>query len=207
MAPSRFSDIAAIILAGGQSSRMQQDKAWINYHGKPQVLWLYDVLQHLGLQVGISAGTADLRLDNRSVFPDLPGYSNHGPIGGVLSTLAGSGHRGALLLIGCDYPLFGSTEICHLLQSRRPDATATVYAPEGRALPFPAIWEKEALDRLRTYFDTQHYSMQGLLAESMNQLNVIAPISIASLQSADTPGDMKRIQAMLQDNGESSLLP
>jgi hypothetical protein len=49
--------------------------------------------------------------------------------------------------------------------------------------------------------------MQVLLAESMNQLNVIAPISIASLQSADTPGDMKRIQAMLQDNGESSLLP
>ena len=36
-----------LVLAGGASTRMQQDKAALAYHGKPQLNWAYDLLADL----------------------------------------------------------------------------------------------------------------------------------------------------------------
>ena len=34
-----------LVIAGGKSTRMQQDKAMIQYHGMPQYQYVYNILQ------------------------------------------------------------------------------------------------------------------------------------------------------------------
>lgn len=195
-----FEGINALILSGGDSSRMGTDKAWISYHGKPQVLWLYDLLESMGMPVWISARTQDPRLQGRNCCTDLPAYAGNGPLSGVLSAWETGNRTAAWLIIGCDYPLYGEAEIRHLLAMRHANSLATVYAPEGKPLPFPAIWEPAMLEILESGFQQQYYSMQGLLTKHISRLNIIPPLSALNLQGADTPEDMVKIRQQLRMN-------
>ncbi|MEL6804075.1 MAG: NTP transferase domain-containing protein, partial [Bacteroidota bacterium] len=51
------------VLAGGKSQRMGQDKAMISYYGKPQALYMWEMLTLEGIEthlsVGINLGMAD----------------------------------------------------------------------------------------------------------------------------------------------------
>ena len=166
---------------------MGADKAWMDYHGKPQVIWLYEQLESLGLNVWISLQREAEKLAGRNTVQDLPAYRGHGPLSGVLSAAQQIGADTAWLLIGCDYPLFGEREIGQLIQARDPNALATVFSREGRVLPFPAIWEPEMLTCLESDFHAGHHSLRRSLEDRADRLQVISPLSAESLQSADTP--------------------
>ena len=131
---------------------MGVNKAWMDYHGQPQIIWLCDVLEKLGLKVWISLQQADERLVGRNTVQDLPGFRGHGPLSGVLIAVQRAGAYYACLHIACDYPLFGEREIGQLIQARDPNALATVFSLEGCVLPFPAIWEPEMLACLESDF-------------------------------------------------------
>jgi molybdopterin-guanine dinucleotide biosynthesis protein A len=179
--------IRALILAGGASSRMGADKAWMDYRGKPQVVWLYEQLESLGLNVWISLQREAEKLAGRNTVQDSPAFRGHGPLSGVLSAAQQVGADTAWLFIGCDYPLFGEREIGQLIQARDPNALATVFSWEGRVLPFPAIWEPEMLACLESDFHAGHHSLRRSLEDRADRLQVISPLSAESLQSADTP--------------------
>lgn len=195
--------IRALILAGGASSRMGADKAWMDYHGKPQVIWLYEQLESLGLEVWISLQREAEKLAGRNTVQDLPAFRGHGPLSGVLSAAQQVGADSAWLLIGCDYPLLGKKEISRLISTRDPNALATVFSWEGRVLPFPAIWEPEMLVCLESDFHVGHHSLRRSLEDRADRLQVISPLSAESLQSADTPEDAERMRLALGSKGDS----
>ena len=195
--------IRALILAGGASSRMGADKAWMDYHGKPQVIWLYELLEGQGLNVWISLQQADERFAGRNTVQDFPAFQGHGPLSGVLSAAQQVGADTAWLFIGCDYPLFGEREIGQLIQARDPNALATVFSWEGRVLPFPAIWEPEMLACLESDFHAGHHSLRRSLEYRAERLRIISPLSGNSLQSADTPEDAERMRLALGSKGDS----
>ena len=194
--------IRALILAGGTSSRMGADKAWMNYHGKPQVIWLYELLEGLGLNVWISLQQADGRPAGRNTVQDFPAFQGHGPLSGVLSAAQQIGADTAWLLIGCDYPLYGTAELRHLIAARRAEALATVYTAEDRILPFPAIWEPAMLACLESDFHAGRYSMRRSLEDRADRLQIISPLSPASLQSADTPEAAEAIRLQIGRKAE-----
>jgi molybdopterin-guanine dinucleotide biosynthesis protein A len=194
--------IRALILAGGASSRMGADKAWMDYLGKPQVIWLYELLEGLGLNVWISLQQADGRLAGRNTVQDFPAFRGHGPLSGVLSAAQQVGADTAWLFIGCDYPLFGEKEISHLISARNPNALATVFSLEGCVLPFPAIWEPAMLACLESDFHAGRYSMRRSLEDRADRLQITSPLSAASLQSADTPEAAEAIRLQIGRKAE-----
>lgn len=181
---------------------MGVDKAWLDYHGKPQIIWLYDVLENLGLKTWISLQQDEEKLAGKNKVQDLPGYRGHGPLSGVLSAVQQLGADTACLLIGCDYPLFGEREIGQLIAARNPNALATVFAMEGCVLPFPAIWEPAMLACLESDFHAGRYSMRRSLEDRADRLQIISPLSAASLQSADTPEAAEAIRLQIGRKAE-----
>ena len=110
--------VAAVILAGGQGSRMGgADKGQITYRGRPLVEWVLDAL---GAQAGELVISANRNLDayatygHRVVSDTLPDFQ--GPLAGVLAAMQAVNARW-LVVVPCDTPHLPLDLVARLLDA------------------------------------------------------------------------------------------
>lgn len=132
-----------LVLNGGKSQRMGQDKGSIDYHGRPQREHLALLLQNRGLQTSISVrpGTAF-----PSAFPLLSDeFLGLGPLSGLLTAFK-QAPDAAWLTVACDQPALDDTTIEQLIQQRDTNKLATCFHNPDTGFPEPllTIWEPRA---------------------------------------------------------------
>ena len=138
--------IIGLVLAGGKSMRMGQDKGLLNYRGKPHRMYLLEELAPLCDSVFLS-----IRKEQEAALEnDVPRIVDEniyrGPFNGLLSA-----HHAfpdaALLVIACDLPLVDRQVLKYLLDHRDPNSVATAFASKESNLPEPlaALWEPSGL--------------------------------------------------------------
>ena len=135
--------LKGLILTGGHSRRMGQDKALINLEGSTLLERTYNLLNPFIDQVFVS-----IRHDQRhetkraqySLIMDQEGYS--GPIAGILSAGDYDPHCG-WLVVACDMPFLDKQTIDQLIRARNPETTATLFQSiDGSGVePLCAIYE------------------------------------------------------------------
>ncbi len=141
-----------LILAGGFSKRMGQDKALINYHGKPQIKFLFDLLTECCDSVFISKRNDQTSTDHSYINDDLS-FEGGGPLVGILSAM--KAHPDASwLVMACDLPFVTQEALQLLIQQRDPSKLATAFKSTHDQLPEPlcAIWESHAYERILDLF-------------------------------------------------------
>ena len=142
-----------LILAGGSSSRMQRDKAALQYRGKSQLDRTFELASRHVARVFVSVRaiqTADPTRAQRPMIVDsVPG---EGPIVGIRSALAAYPPV-AWLVLACDLPFMSDAALSQLTQERDPACLATAYRSTHDRLPEPlcAIWEPAAGAALAAY--------------------------------------------------------
>lgn len=134
-----------LVLTGGKSSRMGEDKSLIKYHGKTQTEYCFELLQNFCGKVFISNRKEQSRLSGHKALPqihDSKKYSNIGPLAGILSAME-KYPEGSWLILACDLPYVTDKTIEHLIQNRNPKKLATAYKSTYNQLPEPlcAIYE------------------------------------------------------------------
>lgn len=139
-----------IILTGGFSKRMGQDKALINYHGQTQAAHMYSILSELCSQVALSSRKDqwqghELNQLNQ-VFDALP---DQGPLVGILSAFA-QWPKSPLLVVACDMPNINQDLLKILIGKRNPFKFATSFVSQDSQLPEPlcTIYEPKIIPRL-----------------------------------------------------------
>ncbi|MGO4289588.1 NTP transferase domain-containing protein [Chitinophaga sp. RAB17] len=142
--------LKGLVLCGGFSTRMQEDKSSIAYHGMPQWQYLVTLLQSFLAEVYISCRTE--QQDNFSAYPHLipDSVSSGGPSAGLLSAHAGQPAT-AWLVLACDLPLLSKQSLELLIQSRDATKSATSFISPFNDSPEPliAIWEPTGLAALQ----------------------------------------------------------
>lgn len=142
--------LKGLVLCGGFSTRMQEDKSSIAYHGMPQWQYLVTLLQSFLAEVYISCRTE--QQDNFSAYPHLipDSVSFGGPSAGLLSAHAGQPAT-AWLVLACDLPLLSKQSLELLIQSRDATKSATSFISPFNDSPEPliAIWEPAGLAALQ----------------------------------------------------------
>ena len=118
-----MTDLGAIILCGGGSTRMGRDKAVLDWDGRRAVDRVADLARAVGAGGLVTAG-ADLGLP--WVADDTAGG---GPVGGVLAGARALG-TGRLLVLAVDAPTVAPEDLAPLLAAPSPGA---IY--EGLPLP------------------------------------------------------------------------
>ena len=113
-----ISSIAALILCGGESSRMGRPKALIDYHGLPQYLWLNKMVSPLISEVFISCKIGQSNWFDPSLkqVHDDQEFLDAGPLGALLSYLKLATNN-AVLVLGCDYALLTKEHIQQLTEA------------------------------------------------------------------------------------------
>lgn len=110
--------LAALILCGGESSRMGRPKALIDYHGLPQYLWLNKMLTPLVSEVMISCKIKQSHWFDPSLkqVHDAEEFLDAGPLGALLSYLKTDTSK-AVLVLGCDYVLLTQEHLQQLTEA------------------------------------------------------------------------------------------
>lgn len=192
------SELRGLILAGGQSRRLGQDKAALEFGGRSQLERATDLLgerlDHVHLSVRAGRFRNTVRFDHQLIF-DL--YDNLGPAAGILSA-----HRAfpevAWVVLACDMPLVDGAIIGALIEQRDPRKAATVFANSRDGLPEPlcAIYEPVTLARFRRLAEKEiETSPRALLIQS--ELRKLELPRANALDNINTPEDLARINDLL----------
>lgn len=158
-----------LILAGGKSSRMEEDKALMNFHGKPQLDYLCDILATSCHEVFISAANQSRLTSERTIIHDH--FDLESPLNGILSAFHFD-PEASWLTVPVDMPNLHEASIEFLVRHRNPKKTATCfYDSKGqRPEPLVAIWEANAKPLLFDFYNSGGISPRKFLEENNIQL-------------------------------------
>lgn len=184
-----------LVLMGGKSSRMGQDKTKIEYHGLPQFQYAKNLLAEFTRAVYVSGNeTAEYEDENELIRDTFIGL---GPYGGILSAFRQDPAR-AILTLPADAPLADQELIAHLVMNRDPNKTATCYHNPETNFPEPliTIWEPKAYPILLQYL-ALGYSCprKALINEDVLELKCPDPIK---LKNANTPEEKAEMLSLIE---------
>lgn len=182
--------LIAVILCGGQSSRMGEPKALLSYHGMPQYQWLNQLCNSLSVSAFLSCKPHQLHWfsPNFKTIEDIEKYQEAGPMTGLLSA-ASQNPSIAILLLACDYPAIQTKDIENLILqfNINQKSTCLVHPQSGMIEPLLAIYHPNDLVLIETEFGNGNYSLQKYLQKA--DIIKVIPQNILSIKSSDTPTD------------------
>lgn len=176
-----------LVLAGGKSSRMGQDKALIAYHEENQIVQTTKMLLKHCPRVYVSC-----RPDQQSPYRkyDIPlvtdSYLDIGPLGGLLSAQRLFPET-PWLVTACDQPFLEHSFLEELTQKRNPFSFATAYRHHNSKKPEPlcTIYEPKSRAPLLLRHAAGSNSLRSFLEEfPIHYLSVKEP---CCLQNVNTP--------------------
>ncbi len=131
--------VKALILAGGRSTRMQEDKSKLKYHGEiTQEEYLANMCQNLGLETFISKSSKEDQSEINAFQVIKDRYIDMGPFGAILSAFMKDPDT-AWLVLACDLPYISEKNIEHLLNERSMMHLATAFRVQENPFPEPLI--------------------------------------------------------------------
>jgi len=195
---SKPAPLKGLILCGGKSTRMQQDKSQLAYHGQPHWQYLLQLLQEFVPQVYLSCRPE--QVDQFQGYPHIitDSVEGAGPAAGLLSAYAAQPAI-AWLVLACDLPLISRQSLAALLHARNPDKAATSFNSHFNNSPEPliAIWEPAALATLQQNFAMGKNCPRKTLLGC--DVLVLENVNAAEQFNANTPAEMQEALQHITD--------
>ena len=150
----RYNMFESFILAGGKSSRMKRNKAFLQLEGKTLLDIQNGKLKKIGSKkISVVLAEEAENFENYTVITDF--YKNRGTLGGIHSALENCGEKYALIL-ACDMP-FVSEDLLHFLVKTIEKENTDCVAPiqkDGIIQPLCAVYDaKKCVEILAAIFD------------------------------------------------------
>lgn len=154
--------VTGIILAGGKSTRMGTNKAFLAYGNKSFIEIQIDILRHIFREIIISAN--DFSLYEHLQLPIVPDVMpGKGPLGGICAGLIHSKYSYAFV-IACDMPFINKEVIVYMKELVKGDnydviVPHTVRGPE----PLHAFYSKNCIQTMQRCLEEEDLRMSDFL--------------------------------------------
>lgn len=149
--PDQAMDISIVVLAGGQSSRMGENKSLLPMSGKTMIEHILAQLQPWTDDLFIGANNPDTYS-----FTGLPVIKDRtpgcGPLMGIASCLEAARHE-RMLVVACDIPEIPPSFIQRLVRESTEVDVVMPLDAEGRAEPLLAVYSKKALPAMHAMLE------------------------------------------------------
>jgi cyclic pyranopterin phosphate synthase len=189
--------LAALILAGGKSSRMREDKATLRYGSESQLERVHRLVSSLVPELFVSVRADQTEDPARRAFAQIVDQQvDVGPAAGILAAFARYPER-AWLVVAVDLPFLSRAALERLLAARDPTAFATAYRGSRDRLPEPlcAIWEPAARAPLAAAVGAGRTCPRKFLIDCGAAL--LEPADAAALDNVNTPEEYDAARARL----------
>ena len=184
-------DCTALILAGGESRRMGEDKAKLMLNGQTLLQSVISTMQPLFAEVIVSVKQPRPEIEIAQVCDDA---AHAGPLAGLAAGLERM-QTPWLFAVACDMP-FITPALIEYLAKQRADFQAVVPMVQGFPQPLAALYAASCLPAVRACLKgTGRHSLRALLEGlqvryvNENEMRDADP-ELASFFDLDTPQDM-----------------
>ncbi|MDA0577913.1 MAG: bifunctional molybdenum cofactor guanylyltransferase MobA/molybdopterin-guanine dinucleotide biosynthesis adaptor protein MobB [Verrucomicrobia bacterium] len=196
----RATPVHGLVLAGGHSTRMQRDKAALEYGGRTQLERAYELVASRCAQTFVSA-RADQWSDGRfAAMPQIHDtIQNAGPTGGILSAMRAHPDA-AWLVVACDLPYLDGDTLDTLMRGRAPFKIATAYTSANDGMPEPlcAIYEPRARSRFLQFMAVGYQCPRKMLINS--NVHLLALGNRQALENINHPDEFAQaVRALAPD--------
>ncbi|MBT9392052.1 NTP transferase domain-containing protein [Hymenobacter sp. NST-14] len=190
--------LRGLVLAGGRSQRMGQDKGKLAYHGQEQRAYAAELLAPFCQDVHVSCRPDQIvELEYAGLRPLPDTFADLGPLSGILSALR-LDPNAAWLVVACDLPFLSETTLAHLVQHRQPARLATAFQSPENEWPEPliTIWEPASYPQLLRFLSLGYSCPRKTLINSdVAALPAPAP---QELRNVNTPEEAAQVRQELE---------
>lgn len=189
---SASSDITAFILAGGRSTRMGMEKAFVLLEGRTLLARMLDVARTVTAEVRIVGSPAKFRPFAPVVEDVFPGC---GPLSGIHAALRSS-QTDLNLILAVDVP-FVSFALLQFLITRSSESAAvvTVTRTSGGLQPLCAVYRKTFADLAEKALHERRYKIDALFDDGLTEVITEEELRVAGFspelfRNLNTPDDV-----------------
>jgi molybdopterin-guanine dinucleotide biosynthesis protein A len=186
--------VTAFVLAGGKSSRMGADKAFLDFQGATLLTRALQLAGSVAPVVGI-VGSRDKFAAYGAVVEDV--YPARGPLGGIHAALSATKTE-LNLVLAVDTPFLTTATLEYLLaEAAAGAALVTVPRVGGRFHPLCAVYRREFASRAERALQAGHNKIDPLFAPAETriieeeELKCIG-VTAAAFDNLNTPEEWER---------------
>jgi len=144
-----------IILAGGKSSRMGEDKGLVLLNGKPMIQYVVEALKEVVSDISIISNNESYHKFGIPVYSDI--IKDKGPVGGIYTGLYYSTTE-LNFCISCDVPMISSDFIFWLL-NRSGNAFVTLPMYKDKVHQIIGVYSKQVLSNFQESVEKGHLKL------------------------------------------------
>jgi molybdopterin-guanine dinucleotide biosynthesis protein A len=191
-------DICAVILAGGQSSRMGFNKALLDVGGKPMIRVLVDRVRPLTDQILISSNdVSSYRFLNCPVIPDH--FTGCGPLAGFHAAMLWN-TCSLYIMLACDLPRLRAPLLDKLVSLADGFDAAIPRTSDGLAHPLCAVYRRTCLPSIEKALQQgTNKVIETILNETLT-VRWVGPgegmFSDSDLANINTPEDLRKLELL-----------
>jgi molybdopterin-guanine dinucleotide biosynthesis protein A len=194
--------MTGIILSGGKSLRMGENKAFIEIEGVPIIQRIYTLFKELFHEVIIVTNQIELfkKFDSK-IYSDL--LPNKGALGGLYTGLFFSNFHYSFC-VACDMPFLNKSLVQYLIK-RIGDEDVIVPRTKDGLQPLHAIYSKNCLDPIKEIIEQGKFKIIDIFHRV--QVNIIEEADFISLDpfresfiNVNTPKELLSILRVKESN-------
>ncbi|OEK00673.1 hypothetical protein BFP97_03750 [Roseivirga sp. 4D4] len=169
---------------GGQSTRMGNDKAFVQWKGKTLLDHALCNLQEITSDIYLSVNTEQFKAlsPQHKCIKDL--YPDKGPMGGILSGLETL--QKDLLVVAVDMPESSAPMMERLIQNS--SKVSAFKNPDQKWEPLPSFWPVSITPVLKGYLMNNELSLSSFL--NIHGMAVISDANSSSFRNLNRPADL-----------------
>lgn len=182
-----------LVLAGGKSRRMGQDKALLLRNGSTQLQRAFDLLERHVDRAFVSTRRDQAGDPERKRFSQIVDcYEDIGPVAGILTAMEAHPDV-AWLVLACDLPNIDDATVEYLLSHGSPSQPFTAFESSHDGLPEPlcALYRPSALSIVKGFVDAGTICPRKILIRSDTCL--LQQPNPSALENINTPDDLARV--------------
>ncbi|HXW91798.1 MAG TPA: molybdenum cofactor guanylyltransferase [Terriglobales bacterium] len=189
-------DLTAFVLAGGKSTRMGTDKAFLRWHEGTLLEHALALARELTPEVRIVAKAEKFAHHGVVVIEDI--HRDCGPLGGIHAALSTTPSPWNLIL-AVDLPLLNRQLLSYLLtRARESQATVTVPKVGARLQPLCAVYRREFAEVAKRSLEAGENKIDLLFAKVRTQVIeeeqlFEAGFSRGMFRNVNTPQDLEEV--------------
>jgi molybdenum cofactor guanylyltransferase len=183
--------ITGIILAGGKSSRMGEDKGFLKFNGKTFMSYIVEALKPIVGDIIIVSNNSDYDIFKLKRVPDV--MEDSGPLAGLYSGLAHSETENNIVL-SCDVPLINTSVLKKLIEEVSPETDVIQFESEGKTMPLVAMYKKHCMHQILTLLQTNERRLRFSIEQLEVKTITLEPELEKTVRNINTIKELKELK-------------